>query len=303
MKTITILSGKGGVGKSSITASLAVLLARKYKIVTADCDVDTPNLGLLFGIKNFKNLKKVSTNYKAFVNKKVKKCPNVKKLSDVCTFFAISWNEKMNIPIINRFLCEGCGACKLLCPEGIELKRVKNAVIGQTKTKYGFYIVFGQLKVGESGSGNIVEIIKERTRKIAENVKADFIIIDSSAGIGCPVIASIRDSDFVIAVTEPTPSALRDLKRALKVVEHFKIPYGVIINKYDLNKKFTKKIENFANNHGIPIFGKLPYDKSFVESIVNLMPVVVYDKRFERLFLSILNNVKNNLDKIYNKNL
>jgi len=297
MKTITILSGKGGVGKSSFSASLAMVLAEKYKIVAADCDVDAPNLGLLFGIKKFKNLEKISTNYKAFITKEIKKCLNAKKLPNVCTFSAISWNKKRNIPVINKFLCEGCGACELLCPEGIKLKKIKNALIGEAKTKYGFYIVSGQLKVGESGSGNVVEVVRERARKIAKKIKADFIIVDSAAGIGCPVIASIRDSDYVTAITEPTPSALHDLKRALKVVEHFKIKYGIVINKFDISKNFTKKIENFAKKQGIQIIGKLPYDKSFVDAMIKMKPVVEINPKYRKIFVDIINKIKINEDK------
>jgi len=292
MKTLTILSGKGGVGKSSFSASLAIVLSEKYKIVAADCDVDAPNLALLFGIKEFKNKQKISTNYKAFITREVKKCPNIKKLPEICAFSAISWDKKNNIPIINRFLCEGCGACKLLCPE-IKIKKVKNAIVGEKKTKYRFYIVSGQLKVGESGSGNVVEVVKEKAKNIAKKIKADFILIDSAAGIGCPVIASVRESDFVIAITEPTPSALSDLKRALEVVNHFGIKYGIVINKYDLNKKFSKKIEEFAKQNKIPILGKLSYDKKFIEAAINLMPLTLYDENYKKTFSKIWKNITN----------
>ena len=285
MKTITILSGKGGVGKSSITASLAVLLSEKEKIVAVDCDVDAPNLSLILGVKKIKNRRQIATNEKAAVNKKAKNCKNI---VDVCTFSAISWNEKKNLPEINKFLCEGCGACKLLCPEGIELKKIKNAVIGEAETNYKFPLIFGQLKIGESGSGKIVSEIK----KLAETKQADLMILDSSAGIGCPVIASLEGSDFVVAITEPTPSALSDLKRALQVVEHFRIPYGIIINKYDLNQNFTKKIERFMQRNKIPLLGKIPYNKKFVEALVNLTPIVVYDKRIKKLFKDILNKIE-----------
>ena len=285
MKTITILSGKGGVGKSSITASLAVLLSEKEKIVAVDCDVDAPNLSLILGVKKIKNRRQIATNEKAAVNKKAKNCKNI---VDVCTFSAISWNEKKNLPEINKFLCEGCGACKLLCPEGIELKKIKNAVIGEAETNYKFPLIFGQLKIGESGSGKIVSEIK----KLAETKQANLMILDSSAGIGCPVIASLEGSDFVVAITEPTPSALSDLKRALQVVEHFRIPYGIIINKYDLNPNFTKKIERFMQRNKIPLLGKIPYNKKFVEALVNLTPIVVYDKRIKKLFKDILNKIE-----------
>ncbi len=289
MKTITILSGKGGVGKSSFAASLSIVLAEKYKIVAVDCDVDAPNLGLLFGIKKFKNLKRISTNYKAFINEKIVKCKNKNKLSDICAFHAITIEE--GIPAINKFLCEGCGACKLLCPEGIELRKVKNAKILETSTKYGFYLVSGQLEIGESGSGKIVEVIKEKAKRIGEKTKADFIVIDSSAGIGCPVIASVRESDFVVGITEPTPSGLNDLRRALSVVEHFKIPSGLVINKFDMNKTFTKKIERFAKEKNISILGKIPYDIRFVEALVNLTPLILYAKEYQNLFNKIKDNI------------
>jgi len=287
MKTITILSGKGGVGKSSITASLAVLLAKKKKIVAVDCDVDASNLALVLGVKNLKNQKEISTNEKAFVNEEAKNCKNI---VDVCTFSAISWNEKNNLPEINKFLCEGCGACQLLCPKGIELRKVKNAIVGEAETNYEFPLVFGQLKMGESGSGKVVNEVK----KLAKTKNTDLMILDSAAGIGCPVIASVQGSNFVVAVTEPNPSALSDLKRALQIVEHFKIPYGIIINKYDLNKNFSKKIEEFTQKNKIPLLGKIPYDKKFVDALVNLTPVIVYDKSFEKLFEKILKKIKKN---------
>ena len=284
MKAITILSGKGGVGKSSITASLAVLLSKKREIIVADCDVDTPNLGLVLGVKKFRKEKNISTNYKAFVNKKAKNCKNI---IDSCTFSAISWDKEKKLPKINKFLCEGCGTCKLLCPKGIKVKKVKNAKIGKARTKYNFSIVSGQLKMGESGSGKVVNEVK----KLGEKENKEIMLIDSAAGIGCPVIASVQGSDYIIAVTEPNPSALSDLKRVLKVVEHFKIPYGIVINKWNINKSFTKKIEKFANKKNISILGKLPYDKKFVQALVNLTPIVVYDKEYEKLFLSIINKI------------
>ncbi len=284
MKTITILSGKGGVGKSSITASLAVLLAEKEKIVAVDCDVDAPNLALILGVEKFDKEEVISTNEKAFVNERAKDC---KEIVNVCTFSAISWNRKKGLPEINKYLCEGCGACQLLCPQGIELKKVENAIIGEAKTDYGFSLISGQLKMGESGSGKVVDAIKRKANKF----DAEIMIADSSAGIGCPVIASIRDSDFVLAVTEPTPSALSDLKRSLQVVEHFRVPYGIVINKFDLNRKFSKKIEEFAKQNNIPFLGRIPYDKKFVEALVNLQPVIKQDEKFKPIFKKILNKI------------
>jgi len=290
MKTITILSGKGGVGKSSLTASLAVLLARKQSIVAVDCDVDAPNLALVLGLKKFKEKKKISTNEKARLISM--KGINPRKCISVCNFGAISYDKKKKKIVFNRFLCEGCGSCQLLYPKNIKLEKVQNAEFGIGKTDYAFSIVSGQLKMGESGSGKIVTEIKNKAEQIAKKEKAELILVDSSPGIGCPVIASIQGSDYVIAITEPSPAALADLQRALKVVEHFRIPYGLVINKWDINKAFTGKIESFAKKYGIPILGRMPYDKSFVEALVNLTPIVVYNKKFEKLLIKIIAKLK-----------
>ena len=291
MKTITVLSGKGGVGKSSIAASLAVLLARKKKMISADCDVDAPNLNLCLGLSCMKiDWKNIKTSEKAELIRE--KCTHCKACFENCKFNAIRWDEKRRIPVFNRFLCEGCGVCSLVCkPKAIKQKKVVNGKIGVGKTDYGFKLVSGQLKMGESGSGEIVTAVRKRLIETAKEEGMDFAIIDSAAGIGCPVIASVVGADYVVAVTEPTPAALSDLKRALEVVRHFKIPYGIVINRWDINKEFSKEIENFAKRNDITILEKMPYNKKFVDALVNLTPIVVYDKSFEKIFLNILNKI------------
>jgi MinD superfamily P-loop ATPase len=299
MKTLTIISGKGGTGKTTLSSNLSVLLSKKTKIITADCDADTPNLGLALGIKdkNFSSWKKIQTNEKAVLNEK--KCNGCKKCLEVCNFGAISWNSKKNKPKFNSMLCEGCGACQLVCPnKAIEFVKVYNGKIGEAKSKYGFSLFSGQLNPGATGSGKIVTLIKQKAEEKAKKEKKDLILVDSAAGVGCPVIASIQGSDFIVAVTEPTPSGLSDLKRALRTADHFRIPYGLIINKYDLNKNFTKKIEEFAKKNNIPLLGKIPYNKKFVDALVKLKPVIEYDKSLEPLFSKILNNVLKNLDHL-----
>lgn len=288
MKKITILSGKGGVGKSTITASLAVILSKEKKIVTVDCDVDAPNLGLVLGLShNDYKWRKISTNEKAVLIEK--KCIGCKKCLGVCNFSAISWNKEKNQPIFNRMHCEGCGACQLICPKNaIKLEKVKNASIGISQT-HGFPIVAGELKMGESGSGKIIIEVKNMASKIAKNT--DMMLIDCAAGIGCPVISSIQGSDYGVIVTEPTPSAFHDMKRSLQILYNFHIPCGIIINKYDLDKKFSEKVRQFAYKNKLPILGKLPYDKKFVEALVHLKPIVEYDKKYEKVFEKILSNI------------
>ena len=288
MKQISILSGKGGVGKSSIVASLGILLAEKYKIVLADCDVDAPNLGLVFGIeeKDFFEWENISTNEKAVFD--LKKCIACKKCFDICYFKAIDWIN--NKPKLKEFSCEGCGACEIVCPIGaIKLKKINNAKIGYAKTKYGFKLVSSQLNIGESGSGKLVNKVKEKSKSIS--VDADIMLVDSAAGIDCPVIASVSGSDYAVLVVEPTPASLFDMKRALAIVEHFDINKGIIINKFDINKKYCKEIEEFARTQKIKIIGRLPYDKNFVKALVEMKPVIEMDENIRGLFYGVVGEI------------
>ncbi|MBN1502169.1 ATP-binding protein [Candidatus Woesearchaeota archaeon] len=286
MKQITILSGKGGVGKSSITASLGIVLSKRYKVICVDCDVDASNLALVFGVKKLKDFKEISTNQKAVFD--CKKCNSCKKCFESCYFNAISWES--NKPKLKEFGCEGCGVCELVCPCGaVELKEIYNAKIGYGKTRYGFNVVTGQLEMGESGSGKVVYEVRKLASEIGKD--ADIILNDAAAGIGCPVIASVVGSEYAIAVTEPTPSGFSDLKRALQMVHHFNIDAGIIINKFDLNKDYSEKIAEFARTSGLSIIKKIPYDKTFSDALVHMTPVVSYDKDYLKLFESIADTV------------
>ena len=297
MKSITVLSGKGGVGKSSITASLAVLLADNHEIVAVDCDVDAPNLALVLGAedKDLELLERVKTSERAVLLEE--NCNACKDCLQACNYAAIKWDDVENLPKINNFLCIGCGACTFTCPENaIRLETFENASIKAGDTEYGFPIVSGQLDIGASGSGKVVSAVKIWASEIAETINAEFMIVDSAAGIDCPVIASVRGSDYVILVSEPTPAAFSDLKRAIEVVKHFKIPHGVLINRYDINNKFTEEIEEYFSTKRIPVIGKIPYDKKFVYALVNLKPIVVYEGEFAGIFRQILKKVLKNLE-------
>ena len=292
MKKITILSGKGGVGKSSITASLAVALSLNNKIICADCDVDAANLGLALGLKQDDSGKDemITTNQKAVFDKD--KCISCRKCLESCHFDAISWKD--NKPELKQFGCEGCGVCQLVCPaDAVSLIDIYNAKVGCRKTKYGFSVVSGQVEMGESGSGKVVAAVKSLAEKQSNG--AEIMLIDSAAGIGCPVIASVTGSDYVIAVTEPSPSGFSDLKRALEVVRHFRIRSGIIINKFDINKEYAEKIEEFAKNHNIKILLKFSYDRCFVDALVNMTPVIEYNPKYLPKFNELIDSLKSEL--------
>ncbi len=281
MKTIVVLSGKGGVGKSSIAGSLALVLADRFNLTALDCDTDTPNLHLVLGaLKPYKK-EELKLTKKAVIDQN--KCIACNLCYENCMFSAIDIiNGKYKV---NKYKCEGCNTCSIVCPaNAISLDIVHNADILYFKTRYGFELISGQLMVGESGTGKIVYELRNRA-------KSEIVLIDAPAGIGCPIISSLSGADYVVAVTEPTPAAFSDLQRALKVVEHFNIPYGIVINRFDLNEDYSKQIEHFAKKSNI--IAKIPYDKDFVDAIVNMTPIVLhkYKETFSRIAEVCIKNV------------
>lgn len=283
---IVVASGKGGVGKSMLTSCLAILFNREYKLIAADCDVDAPNLAVwLNEFKEWDKIEKISTSELAIIDQA--KCINCGKCAKICQFKAI--DSKKNKTEINNFLCEGCGACEILCPvNAIKMKKVKNGEIRQKKTKYGFYLFSGQLYPGETGSGKVVAELKQK----ANSHNYDIMLIDSSPGTGCPVIASLQDANFAVLITEPTPSGFSDLKRVLQVVNYFKIPYGVVINKWDINKPLSQKIKKWS---GRKFLGQISYDQKIFKSIADLIPIM--DTNLPAV--GEIKNIYKNLDSNY----
>ena len=268
MKEVVLLSGKGGVGKSSIAASLGDLSARKYKVVLVDTDVDAPNLHLVLGAR-LRNSEDIAASSKAFID--YDKCIGCMTCKEVCRFSSITGEEK---PVIIPYSCEGCGACVISCPEdAIEIKEVVNGQLNIFDAE-NMLLVAGELHVGESSSGRLVDIVKKKARLEAENCSAEILLVDGPPGIGCPVIASVRGADYVVLITEPTPAALNDLQRVVEVVKHFRTPLGIALNRSDIHLDSNRAIKQFAQDNGFPILGEIPYDKSMPMAIANAQPVI-----------------------------
>ena len=269
MRQLTVISGKGGTGKTSLVGSFAVLAENK---VIADCDVDAPDLHLLLHPEilrkqEFKGLKV------AVMDKTL--CTECGTCEETCRFNAIVSTEGSGYAV-NPARCEGCGACVFTCPqEALSLKERVSGYAYISKTNYGT-LVHAQLNIAEEASGKLVTLVRENARQIAEKEGRNLILIDGAPGIGCPVIASLTSVDLALVVAEPTMSGLHDLERILDVTRHFGIASALCINKYDINEENSKRITEFCQQRGVEIVGNIPYDPVVTEAMVAGMPVVEF---------------------------
>jgi MinD superfamily P-loop ATPase len=269
MKQLTVISGKGGTGKTTLVGAFAALAENK---VIADCDVDAPDLHLLLHPElvtkqEFKGLKV------AVMDKSL--CVECGTCAETCRFHAIDVTEEATYRV-NPARCEGCGACVYTCPqEALSLQERVSGYAFVSTTKYG-PMVHAQLNIAEEASGKLVTVVRELARKVAEQEGRDLILIDGAPGIGCPVIASLTGVDLALIVTEPTMSGLHDLERILDVTRHFGIGSIVCINKYDINEKNSERITAFCRERGVEIVGYIPYDPVVTEAMVAGLPVVEF---------------------------
>jgi MinD superfamily P-loop ATPase len=296
---VGVVSGKGGVGKTSLTASLASLASKDatFKPIILDCDVDAPNLALILPEKENSNFRSQDT----FATLKARfledKCVHCKKCYDehFCEFNALEWENENEIPIIDYLACEGCGACKVLCPEhAFSIEEVKSGEIVSYDTVYNFPFAYGKTKLGSTTSGKLVTDLKESIKDIDEFPEHNLLLIDGPPGIGCPVIATLADLDYVITITEPTPSGLHDLMRVIELIEQFQIPLGIIVNKFDIESPFQAKFKTFIEETNFPILGKIPFDLSIPKAMAHAQPVVDFlpESEASRAIKEIYQNLK-----------
>lgn len=302
---VGIVSGKGGVGKTTLTASLASLASgdNDFLPIILDCDVDAPNLAIILPPDSGIDPQKEDTFTTIKASFISDKCVHCKKCIDehYCEFNALSWNEQEEIPIIDYLKCEGCSACKVLCPEhAFEIYPVKSGEIISYENKFNSLLIYGKTQLGSTTSGKLVSEVKEFAKHSHNYDKSNLTIVDGPPGIGCPVIAMLSGLNYVVAITEPTPSGLHDLVRILELVEQFKIPFSIVVNKADLKSPFQEKFKKYIKETKYEILGKIDFDYAIPEAMSYAKPVVDYapDSKASIAIKKIYNNLKTQLNHI-----
>ena len=257
MTELVVCSGKGGTGKTSVTAGLAAL-ARDF--VLADCDVDAANLHLVLNPEV-----ETTTEFRAGHLARIdpKACDGCGVCRDLCRFSAIDLTDGADGEQTFRvrdLLCEGCGVCVRFCPgEAIDLVGQRCGEWYRSRTPFG-PMVHASLDVGAENSGKLVTLVREQAGLVAEQAGLDLILLDGPPGIGCPVTAALTGADLTLLVTEPSLSGLHDLRRIVDLAAHFTVPAVVCINKYDLSPRLTGRIEEYCREQDIPLIGKIPFE-------------------------------------------
>ncbi len=267
MKELVVLSGKGGTGKTSLTAALASIVENS---VLCDADVDAADLHLLLA-PDVKQRTDFMGGNVAVIDPE--KCTQCGQCVELCRFDAIDDSF-----IVDEIDCEGCGVCVDLCPEqAIDFPVKKCGEWYISDTRFGA-MVHARLGIAEENSGKLVTLVRHEAQKLAEARKLELILTDGPPGVGCPVIASVGGATAVLVVTEPTVSGLHDMQRVLELADHFKVSCLICVNKFDLNLDQTAAIEVLAKERNIPVVGKIPFDSRFTKAMVQGKTIFEYDK-------------------------
>jgi len=286
VKELTIISGKGGCGKTTLTASFVALSSNQ---VIVDADVDAADMHILMQPE----IKSTETfNGLDIAQKDDGKCIDCGKCYESCRYGAFDSDNTLHPD-----KCEGCAVCAMVCPaDAIQMVERNAGEAYVSETRFGT-MVHAKLHAGEEASGKLVALVRQRAKDIAKEQGSERIIIDGPPGTGCTVIASLTGVNLVLVVIEPSLSGIHDSKRVIDVARHFDIPILVCINKYDINPENTERIVEFCSEEGIEIVGQLPYDETATKAMLAEKTVIEYsDGKLAEIITDIWEKVSERLD-------
>ncbi|HNT25021.1 MAG TPA: ATP-binding protein [Anaerolineales bacterium] len=274
MKQLVILSGKGGTGKTSLAAAFAHLAHNgpsPIQAVLADADVDASNLGLVLRPDRLETHDFTGASVATI---DLARCQGCGICEQVCRFDAIH-------PVpggyqVDPIACDGCAACVYQCPE--DAIHMEPQTVGRwhrSESRYG-PLFHADLFPAQENSGKLVTLVKQNARLLALDTNSQAVIVDGPPGIGCPVIAAASGADLAVVVTEPTLAGVHDLKRILQTTAHFRIPALVVINKADIYPQGTVEIETIGSEMGVELVGRIPFDPTVTQAMLNEEPVTAY---------------------------
>ncbi|MFC1870587.1 ATP-binding protein [Chloroflexota bacterium] len=274
---ISVASGKGGTGKTLVATSLALSLRDIDSVQLLDCDVEEPNAHIF--------LKPAMTSsepvYIQVPEVDKEKCTYCGKCAEVCAYHAIAVLPKE--VLLFPHLCHGCGACSYLCPEKAISEQGREIAVIESGYSNGVGFVQGRLNVGEAMPTPVI-------RRVKEQANCDgIVIIDVSPGTSCPVVQSIKGSDFCLLVTEPTPFGLSDLVLAVETVKELRIPYGVVINRAGAG---DSKVEQYCVRENIPLLLTIPLDTDIARIYSRGIALVEGMPRWQGSFVELLGRIQ-----------
>jgi MinD superfamily P-loop ATPase len=273
---ISIASGKGGTGKTTIAVNLALSLPRGTAQLI-DCDVEEPNSHLFLS----PTITRVSSVGIPVPRINESKCTYCGKCAQACEYHAIAVILK-NVLVFDE-VCHGCGACSYLCPEKAIFEVEREIGIVQEGNANGISFINGVLNIGEPMASPLIRRVKQKVQK--ERI----VILDAPPGTACPVIETVKGSDFCLLVTEPTPFGLNDLELAVGMLEKLGIPKGVVVNKADIG---DREVWDYCTMKNIPVLMEIPMDRKIAESYSKGVPMIAENPSYVPQFLNLIEKVE-----------
>lgn len=275
MKQLVVLSGKGGTGKTSITACLAGLASKEMTLVLADADVDAANLELLLNPER-RDTYRFTGGYKASIDPEA--CTGCGRCMEVCRFGAVVHpGGDPDAYSVDPVSCEGCKSCFHQCPvNAVSAERTEAGTWYLSDSHCG-PLFHAEMFAGEENSGKLVSELKKAAAELCRSGGCGLMLVDGPPGIGCPVIAACAGADLALIVTEPGVSAIHDLHRMLQTLAHFGVQPSVCVNRSDINVSRTEEIEDYCCREGIPLLGRIPYDDTVTVAMCRGQTVLEYD--------------------------